>query len=66
MYEAGDAIRSFLALSLILIALGRGVGFFVGAIALVYVSPLKGLLIYDVCIIIGYLIPGYMLKKELS
>ncbi|MGB2021963.1 MAG: hypothetical protein ACPHVC_01435 [Flavobacteriaceae bacterium] len=43
-----------------------GVGFFVGAIALVYVSPLKGLLIYDVCIIIGYLIPGYMLKKELS
>lgn len=42
-----------------------GVGFFVGAIALVYVTPLEGLLVYDACIIVGYLIPGYLLKKEL-
>lgn len=43
-----------------------GIGFFVGAIALVYVTPLEGLLVYDACIILGYLIPGYLLKKELS
>lgn len=41
-----------------------GIGFFVGAIILVYVSSLDRLIVYNVCIMLGYLLPGYLLKKE--
>ncbi|HCQ23721.1 MAG TPA: hypothetical protein DIT52_00815 [Flavobacteriaceae bacterium] len=41
-----------------------GSSFFVGAIVLLYVTPMEGLLVYDICVILGYLIPGYRLKNE--
>lgn len=41
-----------------------GICFWIAAVVSIYTTPLQSLLLYDFCIIVGYLIPGYMLKKE--
>ena len=41
-----------------------GICFVVTAVVSNYITPLQSLLLYDFCIVVGYLIPGYLLKKE--
>ena len=41
-----------------------GICFMVTAVVSNYITPLQSLLLYDFCIVVGYLIPGYLLKKE--